>query len=435
MRMTRKRLWALAAVITAGGLALAGLRGTVRPVAARGVPTARVVRGSLKLDVWARGEFRASRVVPLAAPSAGSMLRLIRLADTGTAVHAGDVVMEFDPAEQQYALDQALSALAEAEQQVIRSRADVDARAAQDQVGLLTARYTVRRAELDARTPERLMPANEFKKRALTVQEMKRRLAQTEQDIKSRTTTTLAALAVVEQTRNRSRLAAEHAQQIIDSLVVRSPIDGLVAVKENRDATGGVFFSGMSLPEYRVGDTVFSGRSIVDVSATADMEIKVRVTEEDRPNLVIGQSAAVHADPLPGRRFTARITALSGLAVRSNDQSGPLRQFEVTLRLDQIDPRLRPGTSVRVVIAGGDVRNVLTIPRQALFQKDGKSVVYVRTGERFEPREVKVTNRSESRASIEGVPEGSQIALVNPIRAVAVPTSSNGPMPAAGGPR
>ena len=47
---------------------------------------------------------------------------------------AGDVVMEFDPAEQQYALDQALSELAEAEQQVIRRRADIEARAAQDQV-------------------------------------------------------------------------------------------------------------------------------------------------------------------------------------------------------------------------------------------------------------------------------------------------------------
>ena len=434
--MTLKRsAWALAALATTVGLVLAGLRFTVRPVTARGVPTARVVRGSLKLDVWAKGDFRASRVVPLAAPSAGSMLRLVRLVGTGTAVRAGDVVMEFDPAEQQYALDQALSDLAEAEQQVVRSRADVEARAAQDQVDLLTARYSVRRAELDARTPERLMPANEFKKRVLTVQEMKRRLAQTEQDIKSRTATTLAALAVVEQSRNRSRLSAERAQQIIDSLVVRSPIDGLVVVKENRDATGGVFFSGMSLPEYRVGDSVFSGRSILDVSATADMEIKVRVTEQERPTLAIGQAAAVRADALPGRPFTARITALSGLAVRSTDQAGPLRQFDVTLRLDQVDPRLRPGTSVRVVIAGTELRNVLTVPRQALFQKNGKSVVYVRAGERFEPREVKVTNRSESRAAIEGPPEGAEVALVRPDGAATTPTSTNGPMSAAGGPQ
>jgi multidrug resistance efflux pump len=434
--MTIKRaLWALAIVVTTVGIVLAGVLIAPRPVVAGGVPTARVVRGSLKLDVWAKGELRAGRVVSLAAPSAGAVLRLIRLIGTGTAVHAGDVLMEFDPAEQQYFVDQTRSDLAEAEQQIVRRRADVEARAAQDQVDLLTARYSVRRAELDARTPPGLIAANEAKKRELSVQEMKRRLAQTEQDIVSHTATNLAAVAVVEQARNRAKLAAERAQQIIDSLVVRSPIDGLVVVKENRDATGGVFFSGMSLPEYRVGDTVQSGRSILDVSATTDMEIKVRVTEQERPNLAIGQTAIVRADAVPGRSFTARIGALSSVAVRSNDQTGPLRQFEVTLRFDQVDARLRPGTSVRVVITGGEVSRVLTIPRQALFLKNGKSVVYVRVGDRFEPRAVKVANGSESRVALEGVAEGTEIALVNPDAAVTAPAATGGPMPAAGGPR
>jgi multidrug resistance efflux pump len=434
--MTLKRgLWVLGAVIATGGLVVAGTRLTPAPAAARGVPTARVARGSLKLDVWAKGEFRASRVVSLAAPSAGAMLRLIHLAATGTAVQAGDAVMEFDPAEQQYALDQALSDLAEAEQQVIRSRADVEARGAQDQVDLLTARYSVRRAELDARTPAFLISANDAKKRELTVQEMRRRLAQTEQDVKSRTATTLAALAVVEQSRNRSRMSADRAQLIIDSLVVKSPIDGLVVVTENRDATGGVFFSGMSLPEFRTGDTVFSGRPILDVSATADMEIRVRVSEQERPTLSVGQAATVHADALPGRPLKARITTLSSLAVRAGDQAGPLRQFDVTLRLDEVDPRLRPGTSVRVIIAGIEVRNVLSIPRQALFQRNGKSVVYVRAGDRFEPREVKVTNRSESRVAIEGPAEGIEVALVNPNAAATGPAATNGPMSTPGGAR
>jgi HlyD family secretion protein len=417
------------------GIVLAGVLFAPRPVVAGGVPTARVVRGSLKLDVWAKGELRAGRVVSLAAPSAGAVLRLIRLVGTGTAVHAGDVLMEFDPAEQQYFVDQTRSDLAEAEQQIVRRRADVEARAAQDQVDLLTARYSVRRAELDARTPPGLIAANEAKKRELSVQEMKRRLAQTDQDIVSHTATNLAAVAVVEQARNRAKLAAERAQQIIDSLVVRSPIDGLVVVKENRDATGGVFFSGMSLPEYRVGDTVQSGRSILDVSATTDMEIKVRVSEQERPNLAIGQAAIVRADAVPGRSFTARITALSNVAVRSNDQTGPLRQFDVTLRFDQVDGRLRPGTSVRVVITGGEVSRVLTIPRHALFLKNGKSVVYVWVGDRFEARAVKVANGSESRVAIEGVAEGTEIALVNPDAAVTTPAATGGPMPAAGGPR
>jgi HlyD family secretion protein len=424
--MTLKRaLWTAGAVAALAALAAAAAALTSRPVGTlRRAPTARVVRGSLKLDVQTTGAFRAARVVPLSAPSAGGGLRLIHLAETGTAVHAGDVVMEFDPAEQQYALDQALSELAEAEQQVVRRRADIDARVAQDEVSLLNARYRVRRAELDAKTPERLMSANEFQKRKLTLEEMTRRLAQTEHDTVSTRTTLNAALAVVEQARNRSRINADRARQIIESLVVRAPIDGLVLVRENRDATGGVFFSGMSLPEYRAGDTVASGRIIVDVSDTADLEITVRVNEQDRATLVVGQAAAVDADGLPGRNRGARISTLSGVAIRSRDQQGPQRQFEVTLRLDTPEPRLRPGTTARVLISGPEVPNVLTVPRQAVYREGGRSVVYVPAGDRFEAREVKVTHQSADRTAIQGVPEGTDVALVNPAGSGASSTAS-----------
>jgi hypothetical protein len=128
---------------------------------------------------------------------------------------------------------------------------------------------------------------------------------------------------VVEEGRNRSHIIADRARGIIESLVVRSPISGLVLVKENRDATGGVFFSGMSLPEFRPGDTVASGRSILDVSDTADMEITARVNEQERTTLVVGQAATVRADALPGVALAARIAALSGVAIRSRQGGLP----------------------------------------------------------------------------------------------------------------
>jgi hypothetical protein len=430
--MKVKRLvWAVAAVGITGGLVAAASAIKSSPIAARRTPTARVARGSLKLDVWATGEFRASRVVSLSAPAAGGGLRLIRLASTGTAVKAGDVVMEFDPAEQQYALAQELYDVAEGEQEVVRRRADIQARAAQEQVTLLTARYNVRRAELDTRTPEWLISANEYKKRQLTLEEMKRRLAQAESDVVQNRTTAQAALAVVEEGLNRDRIGADRARLIIESLVVRSPIDGLVLVKENRDATGGVFFSGMSLPEFRVGDTVGSGRPILDVSDTTDLEIKVRVNEQERATLELDQPATVLADGLPGVQSAARITSLSAVALRTREQAGPLRQFEVVLRVDKPDPRLRPGTTVRVLIAGRELTNVLIVPRQAVFQQNGRSVVYVPAGDRFEPHVVKVTAQSESWTSVEGIEEGAEVALVSPAGATpAAPAAASPAAPA-----
>src|SRR5215475_219746 len=93
-------------------------------------PTTRVTRGPLELSVHATGELRASKSAMLIAPSVGGTLRILRMLDTGMSVKAGDVIAELDPTEQQYALEQAKSELAEAEQQIVKKKADLDVQAA-----------------------------------------------------------------------------------------------------------------------------------------------------------------------------------------------------------------------------------------------------------------------------------------------------------------
>ena len=158
------------------------------------------------------------------------------------------------------------------------------------------------------------------------------------------------------------------------------------------------------------------------------MEIKAKVNEQQRNNLAAGQGATVSADELPGVPLTAKITSVSGLAQSDFfSASGPLRDFDVTLQLDRVDPRLRPGTSVELVMAGTRVDNVLHVPRQAIFEKAGKPIVYVRHGSRFEPTPVKPTHRTEDRVAVEGLAEGTEIALVNPDVAAKAATKPGAP--------
>ncbi len=434
----RVRWWGLAFLALGAAAAVAALVHVPRPEAAGGVPTSRVTRGTIRLDVRSTGELRTARMATMVAPPTGGTLRLVHLVPTGGELRAGDVVMEFDPTQQQYALDQARSQLAEADQELIKMRADVEVQAAQDQVNLLTARFDVRRAELDTRTPAHLISGVDAKKRALALEEAQRRLAQIEEDVRSRATTSQAALAVVEEKRTKARLAADRARQTIDSLVVRAPLDGLVVAKENRDVTN-VFFSGMTLPMYREGDSVFAGRAVADVFATGEMLVRIKVNEQERSNVAVGQRATVVCDMMPGLEFAARVASTAGMATRAgmfDGAIGPLRQFDVSLAIDTPDRRLRPGTSVRVVIAGEEIRDALSVPRQALFQRNGKLMVYVRADRGFQPREVKVTHRTESRVVCEGVAEGTEVALADPEAGAA--GSSSAPaaqVPASGGPR
>ena len=437
--MTRTRLAVITGVVVVGGSLVAwGVRAAGSSEAMSGpsgplVPTTRVTRGSIELSVTTIGELRAAKSAALIAPSIGGTLRILTLTPTGTSVKAGDVIAELDPTEQLYMLEQSRSELRQAEQEIVKRKADAAVQAAQDKVELLTARFDVRRAELDSVMDKDLIAAAEYSKRQLALQEAQRRVTQLETDAQSKVEASRAALTLVEERRAKAELAATRAQQNIESLVIKAPIDGHVVVRENRDASGGFFFSGMTLPEYRAGDNTFSGRPLADVFDLSGMEIRVKVGEQDRANVTAGQLATVASAALPGVKLTGKVLTIAGLAQSSFfEMAGPMRQFDASLQLDKPDPRLRPGTSVDVVLAGQRVENVLQVPVQAVRQKDGKPVVYVQTPSGFEPKIVKVRYRTESRAVLEEIDEGTVIALVDPT-ASARPTSSPTGPAAAGG--
>jgi multidrug efflux pump subunit AcrA (membrane-fusion protein) len=430
--MKRSVVWiALVLIVAAVGAAMA--IGMPRlPESSTDIPTAAVSRRPLELNVHATGELRAGRTVTLITPPVGGMLRIVSMVPTGGTVKAGDVVVEFDPAEQQYALEQARTELAEAEQEIVKMKADREVQNAQDAVDLLTARFDLRRAELDAQGNEFVSPID-AQKNALSLEEARRRLAQIEDDVKSRLVTSKSSLQVVEEKRNKALMAMQRAQQVIESLVLKASIDGVVSVKENRDASGGMFFYGQVLPEYREGDSVWPGRPVVDLIESGRMELRAKIDESDRTNLVEGQVAEVSVDTLPGQRFKAKVGALAGLASRGGffePTASISRLFDVTFQFETQDPRLKAGASARVFIKGKQIEGALHVPRQAVFEKSGKNHVFVRSGDRFEQREVKVLQRTESRIAVDGLTEGLEIALVDPHGASQqTPTASTSPLP------
>lgn len=440
--MSRRALIWIAVVAAAGALALAGISTASSLAASDGAtPTARAVSGSLSLNVSTVGELRATRMMPVSAPPVGGQLRILRMATTGERVAPGDVILEFDPVDQQFALEQAESQLAEAEQEIVRLKANAAVQAAQGRVDLMTARFDVRRAELDIRGDADLIAANERKKRELTLEEARRRLAQIEEDVKSRAQTNAAQMAVLQERLNRQRAEAQRARMAIENLVVKARTPGLVVVRENRDAAGGIFFSGMTLPEFKAGDLAGAGRPILDVFDISGIEVRIRIPEHERDNVAADQDAVVTFDAIPGLEINAKVATVSSQATRSMEAPSPIRQFDAGLRLERIDERLRPGTSVRVALKGRTVSNLTYLPRTAIFEKDGKPVVYVRPKDqtRFVATPVKVTYRTEAYAAVEGISPGTEVSLVNPEKKPGGATGAGAGTPAAapraGGPR
>jgi len=79
------------------------------------------------------------------------------------------------------------------------------------------------------------------------------------------------------------------------------------------------------------------------------------------------------------------------------------------------DPKIRPGMSAVARIATDRVKDVVLVPSESIFQRDGHPIVYLLDGDGFVERRIEVTRRGREQAIVEsGVSAGDRIAARRP---------------------
>ncbi len=407
----------LAACLFFGSRLYKGLSGS-KDVA---IPTAKVERGNLALTIAARGELRGRNPEVLTAPMmGGAEMHLTFLRRTGEAVKPGDVVVQFDTTEQEYKLKEAQADLAEAEQHLLQAKAQRQADQEEDRYALLKAKADLKLAELDVRKNP-LVPAILAKQNDLALSQARDHLAQLEQNLTNRQATGTAAIAMQEAGRAKAEAQATTARQNIDAMTLRANRPGYVAVKQN--SSGGFFFYGMTLPLFQVGDAVRPGMAVAEIPDLNNWEIGATIGELDRGHLAPGNPVAITVIAVPHRKFTGHVKDIGGT-------NGPPwdRRFECHITLDNPSPELRPGMSAMLVITTGELHDALWLPAQALFESDGRTFVYVRSGKTFTPKDVKLVQRSETRVVVSGLKEGQPVALSSPLETAKKKPASGSPL-------
>jgi HlyD family secretion protein len=409
--MKTRSVVAILTTLAAAGAAGAGW--LLLTAAERPIPTAPLQRGRVETRVHAIGDLRAARAMQVAVPPMGGQLTIIALAEPGAPVKAGDVIVEFDAADQEFALEQANFDLKLADQEIVKAQAEAAVQAADDEVALLEARFAVRRAELDANANE-LVGAVTAKTNLLLLDEARSRLASLEQEVKTRRQTLAASTDVLREKRNKAQVAVMVAQRNIDNLRVRALFDGFVSLRQNMMALGGVIFQGAVMPEYRPGDAAFPGTIIAELIDTSRVEVTAKLPENDRANVSPGQQVDILVDAAPDFHLKGTVRSISSVASRQMFEGAGTRRFDIAFDIQGGAARVRPGVSAALTIAGPVFENAHHVPRAAVFDVSGQATVYVRTASGFEPRAVKVRVRTDTVAVIEGLDQPAEVALVNP---------------------
>jgi len=425
-------LWAALAgflgALCAGGAVWGGIVAYSRLAHARTseIPTAVVKRGDVSLTITAPGELRGGNPDVLTAPmTGGSDMHLTVLRDTGEQVHAGDTVAQFDTKEQEFKLREAEADLAEAQQKLIQAKSKGEADAEEDRYALSKAASDVTLAELDVRKNP-ILPAITARQNDLALSAARDRLAQLKKNLANRQATNQANMDLQEAGVGKADAQITEAKKNIEAMTLRAHRDGYVSLRPNTAVD--FFYTGMVLPDFQVGDRVRPGMAVAEIPDLSSWEVIANIGELDRGHLAIGNKVSLKVIALPQKHFSGSVKDLGASAGLPWD-----RKFACHITLDDPAPELRPGMTAEVSITTDEMKGVLWLPSQALFESDGKTFVYLKSGSSFTTKDVTLVRRNEARVVITGLSERQVVALANPAEmsrtkraagAAAIPPSS-----------
>lgn len=394
-------------VAVAGWAGLQVYREIGAPPGEPAVPTTEVRRGDVTFTVTAKAELQGAGSEMLTAPMTGSgELVVTDLRDPGELVDAGDVIVQFDTTEEGFKLREAEADLAEAEQHLAQAKAESLAREEEARYALLQAETEVLLAELEERRNP-LVAEIVARQNTLALEAARDRLSQLREDLASRRATTEAGVAIQEAAVKKAKVKAETARRNIEAMTLRATRSGYVAIQQNTNQ--GFLSWGMQLPIFQVGDTVRPGMAVAQIPDLASLEASAQIGELDRGHLAVGQETTITVIALPGQVYTGKIKTIGGTTGPPWD-----RHFECRITLDDPSEELRPGMSARIVIQTDQLKDVLWVPSQALFESDGRRFVYVQRPEGFTPLDVSLVRRSESQVVMTGLEENQVVALADP---------------------
>jgi HlyD family secretion protein len=150
-----------------------------------------------------------------------------------------------------------------------------------------------------------------------------------------------------------------------DYSVIRAPFEGVIAKKTAE-----------------VGEILLPGKEIVTIVNPDKIYVLATIDEVDVGRLKIGQAVAITVDAFPGEKFEGSIRRISPIVSGGKLET---RTADVWVYFNKRDARIKPGMSSDIEILITTLQGVLSVPSQAVIEREGKKQVYVAVGGDLKP--------------------------------------------------
>ncbi len=221
------------------------------------------------------------------------------------------------------------------------------------------------------------------------------RLDLTEEEVQTESTLAQSKATYEESKKNLNRIRdlfekGMIAQQDLDVAsrayeVARSQYDaarGDLTVKRNYSVISAPFDGVVSKKYTEVGELLLPGKQIVTIVNPNKIYVLATIDEVDVGRLRLDQPVTITVDAFAGEKFDGTIKRISPIVSGGKLET---RTADVWIYFAKKDMRIKPGMSADVEILVATLHNVLSVPSQAVIEREGKKQVYEVIGKNIGP--------------------------------------------------
>lgn len=172
---------------------------------------------------------------------------------------------------------------------------------------------------------------------------------------------------------------------------------------------------GGSVARMYPGVMVFAGQSVIYLPDMSTMVVDTEINEYDIGKVKLGAPVGISLDAYPGLVLRGKVLGIGTLATVKPGRSGGaslIKVFDVTVKVEDKDPRIKPGLTAALDIIVEHRPDVIAIPLLAVAVRHGAAFVFVANGQKFAERKVTLgATNDQSAVVLTGLRPGEHIRL------------------------
>lgn len=369
------------------------------------LPTAPVEEGEFVVELSILGEFKAVRNTTVAVPDLDVQAKVLFVVEEGSRVSKGDLLLKFDAAELETELERVLKEEEVAKTKIQQKQAQLDVRLSDLENTITRSELELERAKMRL-TESETVPRVERDGAKIDVQEHGLSVKSSQASMES---ARLEGEAELQLLRLEADQAADKVQDVrrqIELTDIFAESEGLVILPE--------IWKGGSHGPVQAGDTLWTGRTVMELPDLSEMEVEAWVHEIDASKVAEGQSVEVVIDAYPDPPQKGTIRRVADLAVKRR-RDAIVKHLKVTISLEQSTANMKPGMTVRADVLVDSIPDATFIPQEAVFHDDDQTFAYRSGLTGWKRTDVELGSMNDTHVIVKsGLSSGDIVALSDP---------------------